>query len=426
MPSAFRVVVLVCMCIVSSVEAQSPVQWRLADGGNGHWYAVVPRSVWMERAGFAGGHLLILESAAEADWVFANVTGTPAYWSQIGNRLVGPGIGLGNYCLSQFRWVDGTSPLFTRWAVGQPATSCGSVVYFAPNASSGPQPTWGTTYTVIGWGQDPEWLAMEWSTDCGADGVVDFGQIQAGTVGDIDADGIADDCDGPWQWRVEDGGNGHWYELQNTFMPIAEAQAAAVAEGGHLATLTSAGEDAFVDQKLSRITLASPYIDVLLGGIKTNGVWSWITGEPWGGFQDFHTTFPTAGQNLSLRIVARLDTAWFGQYMRWDGFGLSMALPPLFEWSADCNGDGVVDYGQILQGQLPDVNSNGVPDGCEQPACSDVDLVADGYVNGLDLGILLGQWGTASTAATADFDKDGAVDGFDLGCLLLHWGRCDA
>ena len=37
----------------------------------------------------------------------------------------------------------------------------------------------------------------------------------------------------------------------------------------------------------------------------------------------------------------------------------------LIEWSADCNNDGIVDYGQILAGQLPDANSNGVPDSCE-------------------------------------------------------------
>jgi hypothetical protein len=36
------------------------------------------------------------------------------------------------------------------------------------------------------------------------------------------------------------------------------------------------------------------------------------------------------------------------------------------EWSADCNGDGITDYGQILQGTLPDANGNGVPDACDQ------------------------------------------------------------
>jgi hypothetical protein len=37
----------------------------------------------------------------------------------------------------------------------------------------------------------------------------------------------------------------------------------------------------------------------------------------------------------------------------------------VIEWSADCNGDGIVDFGQILRGELIDLNSNGVPDICE-------------------------------------------------------------
>jgi len=42
-------------------------------------------------------------------------------------------------------------------------------------------------------------------------------------------------------------------------------------------------------------------------------------------------------------------------------------LPPsyIIEWDADCNADGIVDYGQILRGELADLNGNGVPDVCE-------------------------------------------------------------
>ena len=45
------------------------------------------------------------------------------------------------------------------------------------------------------------------------------------------------------QWRVEDGGNGHWYSAlrlpkQPEWLP---AKSAAEARGAHLATLTSAG-----------------------------------------------------------------------------------------------------------------------------------------------------------------------------------------
>ena len=38
----------------------------------------------------------------------------------------------------------------------------------------------------------------------------------------------------------------------------------------------------------------------------------------------------------------------------------------LVEWSADCNGDGIVDYGQILDGTLTDSNGDFTPDICEE------------------------------------------------------------
>ena len=48
------------------------------------------------------------------------------------------------------------------------------------------------------------------------------------------------------------------------------------------------------------------------------------------------------------------------------------------------------------------------------------DLTGDGWVDGLDLGVLLGAWGPGT--GPADFNRDGAVDGTDLGELLGHWG----
>jgi len=41
-------------------------------------------------------------------------------------------------------------------------------------------------------------------------------------------------------------------------------------------------------------------------------------------------------------------------------------------------------------------------------------------VDGIDLGVLLGGWGTAS----GDLDGSGTVDGQDLGLLLGNWGPC--
>ena len=47
------------------------------------------------------------------------------------------------------------------------------------------------------------------------------------------------------------------------------------------------------------------------------------------------------------------------------------------------------------------------------------DLTGDGLVDSADVGVLLAQWGTASTQA--DINNDGAVDSGDLGVLLSRW-----
>jgi len=54
------------------------------------------------------------------------------------------------------------------------------------------------------------------------------------------------------------------------------------------------------------------------------------------------------------------------------------------------------------------------------------DLNEDGFVDGLDLGILLGEWGPVpggpfGPGVNSDFNLDGFVDGLDLGILLGAW-----
>ena len=58
-----------------------------------------------------------------------------------------------------------------------------------------------------------------------------------------------------------------------------------------------------------------------------------------------------------------------------------------------------------------------------RPCEADINL--DGFVDGGDLGFLLGTWGPCgSSQCSADFNADGVVDGGDLGVLLGRWGRC--
>jgi hypothetical protein len=85
--------------------------------------------------------------------------------------------------------------------------------------------------------------------------------------------------------------------------------------------------------------------------------------------------------------------------------------------SQDCNFNGIPDECDTTQGMSPDQNGNGVPDECE---CLG-DLNGNGIVNGLDLSILLGGWGTDFP----DISGDGIIDGLDLTILLGDWGLCD-
>jgi hypothetical protein len=62
------------------------------------------------------------------------------------------------------------------------------------------------------------------------------------------------------------------------------------------------------------------------------------------------------------------------------------------------------------------------------PACVPADLNGDGFVDGLDLALLLGNWtgqsiyGQCPPSASADLDQDCRINGVDLALLLGAWG----
>lgn len=225
------------------------------------------------------------------------------------------------------------------------------------------------------------------------------------------------------QWRVQDGGNGHWYAFDSTLVSWQGARAIARARGGELASLTSAAERLFW---MSMIPVGAGIPGCAgcawLGGYQDRtapdyaepaGGWRWTDGSPWS------YTFWNPGEpnNLNGQDYLYGSGPTNG---RWDDSDGSCCGPFVIEWSADCNGDGLVDYGQILSGQLADSDNDGIPNACE---CT-CDVFRDGSVNGIDLGVLLGQWGPANQYTVTDFNGDGAVDGLDLGALLAAWGPC--
>ena len=105
----------------------------------------------------------------------------------------------------------------------------------------------------------------------------------------------------------------------------------------------------------------------------------------------------------------------------------SWARDGVIEYSADCNNDGIVDYGQIRAGEYADVNANNIPDCCEYSTPCDcaADIIQDNAINGVDLAAIMNAWGTnGGKIPRCDVDGSGIVDGSDLTIVLDAWGPC--
>jgi formylglycine-generating enzyme required for sulfatase activity len=246
------------------------------------------------------------------------------------------------------------------------------------------------------------------------------------TVGALAGDAV--------QWRVEDGGNGHWYQSVASSGSWTASESSAENKGGHLVTINSSAESSWIKYK-RQYTWSTWGNWCWYGGKLNCGTvtspncvdchWEWTNGEAFD-FTNWAPGEPNCG--YSTERVGSLGTDWADLF---DSYPVPSAI---IEWSADCNSDGIVDYGQILAGQLADANSNGIPDICECATHPELgacrcagDIVADGTVNGADLGTLLAYWGprtSGSFSIASDINGDARIDGSDLGVLLANWGTC--
>jgi hypothetical protein len=220
---------------------------------------------------------------------------------------------------------------------------------------------------------------------------------------------------GAVQWRVEDGGNGHWYRLSSDVCGWEEARNRASNQGGHLASITSEAENAFI----VALGVGRSWIGAFQEpGACEPGCFSWVTGEPWQ-YQRWMGGQPDGFAGSENYVEIRANSYWNDLNAGWQ-------FSYIVEWSADCNGDGVVDLGQILAGEFVDANGNGVPDCCEGAlGCCPGDISRNGTVNGTDLAAVLAAWGSdGQTKFDCDIDDSGVVDGSDLAFVLAGWGAC--
>ena len=232
------------------------------------------------------------------------------------------------------------------------------------------------------------------------------------------------------EWRVADGGNGHWYErIARNDQSWTALRALCEARGGHLVSITSAAESSMaVAVMAGQSCIIGGFQDRKASNyLEPAGGWRWCTNEPieW---SNWNQAEPNNAPGLGEDIMAAYPSGLWVDLSNLSGdvgWPVSFAI---IEYEADCNADGLIDYGQILAGSLPDSNQNNIPDCCEggascNPCPGDVDN--SGAVNGVDLAAILNTWGTGGGKYPgADVNHDGIVNGTDLAEVLNGWGPC--
>ena len=442
--------------IASQAMAGGAVQWRVEDGGNGHWYKlIVSGPISWNQASLEceslHGHLATINDPEE-DNVVANVALQSQGWNF--QHYYGPWLGgyqetsAKDYTEPRggWKWVTGEPWQWAAWeqsGYSEPNNcncNCGDENFLQYKTFSNiPDRIWND---VNGSGltncPQPVSFIIEWDADCNNDGIVDYGQCHNGTLADYNTNNIPDCCERgetcvvgryPVQWRAEVGGNSHWYSFNwilNTGpegVCWPDARQRSIATGGELVSLASASEaqflvDCFCPGPGSEFGWMGN-----LGWLGYQGTPVWSDGEP----VTYTNWYPGQPSGDGPYVAMGCQTAW-NDIGGSGGCHNSSELPLSFwvtEWSADCNNDSIVDYGQILTGQLADSNTNGVPDICEQPRCQDADITNNHIVDGADLGALLAFWGPVNPVLPqADVNRDGQVNGADIGILLSYWGPC--
>jgi hypothetical protein len=372
------------LAVTGSVCAQA-VQWTEAEGGNGHWYAVIDgaNETWFEhrdRALAMGGDLACVANESANEFI---------HDVQIGSGYCGVYVSLGGMQVQGkdepaggWYWVSGEPWSYTNWAPSEPNDQGGEWVLIFTDTASECLGFWNDvkpheSYTTAA-------MAIEWSADCNGDGIVDYGQILDGTYADDDGNGVPDCCDMgipcATEWALEDGGNGHWYEeVLEPGISWGNASDSCISVGGHLATVTSAEENLFI-AGISNANEQGDY-GIWLGGFQDEtspdysepgGGWTWVTNEPWSyeswNQNDCHPSNQPDNANQAESVLDYFCGSADALYWSDDGPEWPDSSGYLIEWSADCNGDDIVDYGQILDGSLEDLNENGVPDCCDEGA----------------------------------------------------------
>ena len=171
--------------------------------------------------------------------------------------------------------------------------------------------------------------------------------------------------------------------------------------GQQVTVSTGTDADGRVAQLVAIATNQSSQVGLIAKGIRGGAQRGWMLQSG---------TFVSDRTGESLPPSALLSGAVSGQETTYTLVPAGMAR----RLGIDRDGDGLLDYDEVLAGSDPTVPLN-----C--PADISPLNAHDGRVDGSDLGLLLSQWGLPGVG---DLNGDGTTNGADLGLLLSAWGQC--
>jgi hypothetical protein len=233
---------------------------------------------------------------------------------------------------SGWSWVDKTPLVFTNWAGGYPVDF--------PQLSS---------MALTGSGSDGSGYWRNIEADRNSPERAELLSIVEWDMVEMSPDTVINLI----QWQETEGGNGHWYAVVPRLMSWPEADSVARTiprrdMQGYLATVTSAAENDFIRNRvISGVVQPSYHDELWLGGTEIDGMWSWITREPfvytnWAGgrLDNFGIETALAMWGTNTTDVRRVPGTWnnslperIGMYgiIEWGGLDAGN-LTPTNEW----------------------------------------------------------------------------------------------